>query len=100
MLLPIFITLLLQFSVVTCQAIDQYGISLYDKLEAMERLMLAQAGVDVSVNPCSFFRTGNLNSGEQTSAEWVRIVFHDSITANLVAGTGSAYPLLFSRGIF
>lgn len=53
----------------------------------MERLVLDGA-VGVSVNPCSFFRTGNPNSGEQTSAEWVRIVFHDAITADLVAGTG------------
>ena len=29
-----------------------------------------------------------LNSGEQTAAEWARIVFHDFVTANVAAGTG------------
>lgn len=99
MLLPVLITLLLQFSAVKCQAVDAYGISLYDKLEVMERMMLAQAGVDVSVNPCSNFRTGAPILGEVTSAEWVRIVFHDFVTADVAAGTGSVGLVLFLGGV-
>ncbi|KAH6671975.1 heme peroxidase [Halenospora varia] len=84
--LPFLPTTLTQGTLVS-SATDSNGISLYEKLEVMERLVLDGA-VGVSVNPCSFFRTGNPNSGEQTSAEWVRIVFHDAITADLAAGTG------------
>jgi len=101
MLLPIFVTLLLQFTLlIRCDAVDQYGVSLYDRLEAMERFLLNTDNVVVSVNPCSFFRTvspiGSPNSGEQTSAEWVRIVFHDAVTANVAAGTGSISPDLLN----
>jgi hypothetical protein len=105
MLLPILITLLLQFPVlINCDAVDQYGVSLYNRLEVMERLLLNTDNVAVSVNPCSFFRTsfpvGSANSGEQTSAEWVRIVFHDSITANVAAGTGLVPLIVLTNDIY
>jgi hypothetical protein len=104
MLLTILITLLVQFPVlIRCDAFDEYGVSLYDRLEVMERLLLNIDNVVVSVNPCSFFRTsfpvGSANSGEQTSAEWVRIVFHDSITANVVVGTGLVPLMLLQNDI-
>ncbi|KAF4626000.1 hypothetical protein G7Y89_g12164 [Cudoniella acicularis] len=54
----------------------------------MERLLLNRGNIDVDVNPCSFFRTGIPIAGEQTSAEWIRIVFHDAITANTEARAG------------
>lgn len=91
---PIFIALLSQFGFTNALTVDKYGISLQDKMERMERMLLAGTNVEVSVNPCSFFRTGNPNSGEQTAAEWVRIVFHDAITADLAAGTGLVFAIL------
>jgi len=88
-LLALLFTLLLQLPVLNCQAVDAYCISPYEKLEAMERLLLTPSSstIGVFVNPCSTF-LGSPNQGEQTSAEWVRIVFHDAITANIAAGTG------------
>lgn len=94
MILPILISLLLQFGSANAATVDKYGISLQDKMERMERMLLTNTNVEVSVNPCSFFRSGIPFAGEQTAAEWVRIVFHDAITADLAAGTGSVFESL------
>jgi hypothetical protein len=43
------------------------------------------------LNPCSNylgFSSGGSKRGEQSSAQWVRIVFHDFVTADVDAGTG------------
>jgi len=89
--LYLLITFLFQLQSSNGQSVDENGISLYDKLEQMERNLLQFQGLETSVNPCKFFQTGNPNSGQQTSAEWIRIVFHDAITHDKASGTGSAY---------
>jgi hypothetical protein len=72
---------------------SQQGITLQDKIDAMDDLMLQELAFDLAVSPCDIF-TGRSNisllpgTGEQTSAEWVRIVFHDFVTADVDAGTG------------
>ena len=48
------------------------------------------------VTPCSLLFSADPNSGEQTSAEWVRIIFHDAITADIAADTRSAQPSFFT----
>lgn len=68
--------------------VDENGVSLYEKVEVMEELLLEFQGLETSVNPCGFFQTGDPKRGQQSSAEWVRIVFHDAITADVAAGTG------------
>lgn len=74
------------------------GIDPRDVYEEMEHLMVDNAGTNNdkfvdAVTPCSFyvgFADNTTIRGEQTSAQWVRIVFHDFVTANLSAGTGYA----------
>ncbi|TVY88213.1 WSC domain-containing protein [Lachnellula willkommii] len=70
------------------------GIDIRDKMEEMEHILVDNNGANSdgfvnAVSPCSSYvgRNGP-DSGEQSSAQWVRFVFHDSVTANLAAGTG------------
>jgi hypothetical protein len=71
----------------------QQGITMQDKIDAMDDLMLEESTFDLAVSPCDVF-TGPSNpllqpgTGEQTSAEWVRMIFHDFVTADVEAGTG------------
>jgi hypothetical protein len=68
-------------------------------MEVMERILLSPITsqnhlIAATVNPCTAF-AGSPALGEQSSAEWVRIVFHDFITADVAAGTGFVFlPLL------
>jgi hypothetical protein len=68
-------------------------------MEVMERILLSPITsqnhlIAATVNPCTAF-AGSPALGEQSSAEWVRIVFHDFITADVAAGTGFvSLPLL------
>lgn len=45
-----------------------------------------------AITPCTNYvtQTGTaaLNSGRTTAAQWMRVLFHDFITANVSAGTG------------
>lgn len=76
------------------------GISSQDIYEEMEHLFLDNAGTNSNpffegINPCSKY-LGYASSpdkrGEQTAAQWIRAAFHDTITADVAAGTG--YVLL------
>ena len=72
------------------------GIDQRDKIEEMEHIWVDNGGTNSdgfvnAVTPCSNyigFASSGANRGEQSSAQWVRFVFHDSVTANLSAGTG------------
>jgi len=80
----------LHFRGLLSQTLDANGLSLDDKVLAIERLLLTPGTIDFPVTPCDL----NLNSapnniaGDQTAAQWVRTVFHDFITADTKAGTG------------
>lgn len=87
MLLPILATAFAFFHGLNGQAMDANGITLYEKLEEMERQMLNPFTLVSVVSPCSVNFNDDPNRGQQTSAEWVRIVFHDMITKN-IAGPG------------
>ncbi|RFU35541.1 hypothetical protein B7463_g815, partial [Scytalidium lignicola] len=65
------------------EPVDANGITLSEKIEALERQILNPTTLVFVVTPCSINSNDNPNRGEQTSAEWVRIVFHDMITANI-----------------
>lgn len=87
MFLPVVLSLLLFSRCLRSQETDKNGISLYEKMEEIERQLLRPSGLETWVSPCSSFPKGD--QGDQTSAEWVRIVFHDIVTANISAGTKS-----------
>lgn len=72
------------------------GIDPRDIYEEMEHLMVDNTGTNNdafvdAVTPCSNyvgFASNGTDRGEQSSAQWTRIVFHDFVTANVTAGTG------------
>lgn len=72
------------------------GIDPRDVYEEMEHIMVDNGGTNSdgfvdAVTPCSNyvgFASNATDRGEQSSAEWTRIVFHDFVTANVSAGTG------------
>lgn len=70
--------------------IDSNGISLFEKIEEMERQLLNPQLLSSLVNPCFINVFANPNEGRQTSAEWVRLIFHDAITKN-IEGPGKGY---------
>ncbi|KAF4637778.1 hypothetical protein G7Y89_g297 [Cudoniella acicularis] len=87
MLFPILLTLASLSQGLNAQAVDAFGITQYEKIEAIERQILNPFTLVSVVSPCSVNFDDDPARGEQTSAEWVRIVFHDMITAN-AAGPG------------
>ena len=94
MLLLALVALFSQFQGLSGQTLDANGISLAEKIEAMELRLLSPGSIDFGVSPCSNLLLDNPAKGEQTAAEWVRIIFHDSITADISAGTGLVGLLL------
>jgi len=77
------------------------GIALSERVDAMEFILVEQASpFTTPIIPCNHFidEVDSLppseppNTGEQSSAEWVRLIFHDFVTADIAAGTG--YVLL------
>jgi hypothetical protein len=78
------------------QAVDANGITLYEKVEAIERQLLDPFTLNSLVSPCSVNFGDDPNRGEQTSAQWVRIVFHDVITKGIAGpGLGYGFPYTF-----
>ncbi|RDW79676.1 hypothetical protein BP6252_04314 [Coleophoma cylindrospora] len=81
---------------VTFVGANTNGIDARDIMEEMEHIMVDNGGTNsdgfvAAITPCSNyvgFASNATIRGEQTSAQWVRIVFHDFVTANLAAGTG------------
>ena len=84
------ISLFLQFRGLVAQALDSNGVSLDQKVLAIERLLLTPGTVISPVTPCSNAINGadGSVSGNQIAAQWVRTVFHDFVTADVAAGTG------------
>ena len=70
---------------------DVNGVTLAEKMEGMDKV-LVESQVPALVSPCGVFSSGSAILGEQTSAEWMRVVFHDVITANVQQGTGFVAP--------
>ncbi|KAI0123522.1 heme peroxidase [Xylariales sp. AK1849] len=70
------------------------GIDPRDVYEEVEHILVDNSGTNFdgfigAVTPCSnYFQDRTGIEGEQSSAQWVRLVFHDFITADVAAGTG------------
>lgn len=70
------------------------GIDARDVYEEMEHILVDNSGTNAdgfinAVTPCSnYFQDRTEIEGEQSSAQWVRLVFHDFVTADVAAGTG------------
>lgn len=70
------------------------GIDARDVYEEMEHVLVDNSGTNFdgfigAVSPCSnYFQDRTGIEGEQSSAQWVRLVFHDFVTADVAAGTG------------
>lgn len=80
------------------------GIDARDVYEEMEHILVDNSGTNSdgfinAVTPCSnYFQDNSGKEGEQSSAQWVRLVFHDFVTADVAAGTGyDAIPDLIVR---
>lgn len=54
-------------------ALDANGVSLQDRVESLERILLTPFGLDSVVIPCSLIFDDSSLSGEQTAAEWTRV---------------------------
>lgn len=84
---------------------DSNGISARDRIEEMEHIIVDNGGTNsdgfvAAITPCSTylgFAANATNRGEQSSAQWVRMVFHDFVTANVEAGTGYVIPFAASH---
>jgi hypothetical protein len=78
------------------------GIDPRDVYEEMEHVLVDNAGTNSdgfigAVTPCSnYFQDKTGIEGEQSSAQWVRMVFHDFVTADINAGTGYVLPMPIS----
>ncbi len=72
------------------------GIDIRDRMEEMEHILVDNAGTNSdgfvdAVTPCSNyvgFASNATIRGEQSSAQWVRIAFHDFVTGNMSTGLG------------
>lgn len=71
----------------------------YPNLQAslLEHILVDNWGAYASnfssaITPCDNYVTEvglpAVNSGRTTAAQWIRVLFHDAITANVTAGTG------------
>lgn len=75
---------------------DSNGIEIRDKMEWMEHILVDNNGTNNdgfmnAVTPCLNyvgFASNGSDRGEQSSAQWVRIAFHDFVTGNLTTGLG------------
>ncbi|KAF2184850.1 heme peroxidase, partial [Zopfia rhizophila CBS 207.26] len=47
-----------------------------------------RSGFKDAITPCSNYVSGSQNFGRQTSAQWLRVAFHDFVTAHVDEGTG------------
>jgi hypothetical protein len=47
-----------------------------------------RSGFKDAITPCTNYVSGSQNFGRQTSAQWLRVAFHDFVTAHVDEGTG------------
>lgn len=62
-------------------------------LSRLERLLVDtdgafRTGFKDAITPCSNYVNGAQTLDRQTSAQWVRVAYHDFVTAQVVSGTG------------
>jgi len=71
------------------------GVLFYPNPQAslLEHLLVDTHGAHASgfanaITPCKNYVNGAQTLGRQTSAQWIRVAFHDFVTAHVVNGTG------------
>lgn len=47
-----------------------------------------RSGFADAITPCSNYVSGNQNFGRETAAQWLRVAFHDFVTAHVEDGVG------------
>lgn len=47
-----------------------------------------KSGFADAITPCTNYVSGAQTLGRETAAQWLRVAFHDFVTANMSAGTG------------
>jgi hypothetical protein len=94
MLLITILTLLLQFQGLNGQALDANGISLAEKVLAIERLMLTPGTIDFQVAPCDFVLNGPPPGFPGPSGDQVCLIlmlnFHFSVGGRSVEAASEA----------
>jgi hypothetical protein len=104
MLIIAIIALFLQFNSLNCQALDANGISLAEKVLAIERLMLTPGTIDFQVAPCDFVLNGPPPGFPDPSGDQVCLIlmlnFHLSVAIRSVEAASEAdmipYPCVFA----
>lgn len=92
---------ILLYLVLTCthnaNATTLEGIPVRDLMEEAEHIMVDNGGANghsfvSAITPCSRFvdaPAGQISvTSEQSTAQWIRLAFHDVISADVKAGTG------------
>lgn len=46
------------------------------------------SGFADAITPCTNYVSGSQNFGRETAAQWLRVAFHDFVTAHVAEGTG------------
>ena len=46
------------------------------------------SGFADAITPCTNYVSGNQSMGRETAAQWIRVAFHDFVTAHVAEGTG------------
>lgn len=75
---------------VTVKASFWYPDPLYSSLEAIlvQTHGAFATGFANAITPCSNYVSGAQTLGRETASQWLRVAFHDYVTANVSAGTG------------
>lgn len=47
-----------------------------------------RSGFADAITPCSNYVSGSQNFGRETAAQWIRVAFHDFVTAHVADGVG------------
>ncbi|PMD54073.1 heme peroxidase [Hyaloscypha bicolor E] len=72
-----------------------YGAFFYPNTQAslLEHILVDTHGAHSSgfadaITPCTNYVSGNQSMGRTTAAQWIRVAFHDFVTADVASGTG------------
>jgi hypothetical protein len=87
--------LLFTFSIALGSISGAVGVLFYPNPQAslLEHLLVDTHGAHASefanaITPCKNYVNGAQTLGRETAAQWIRVAFHDFVTAHVVNGTG------------
>lgn len=75
---------------------DFNGVTTQERMEELEHIMVDNGGFNSdgafgAITPCSVYSFpggSSQDQGEQTTAEWIRVIFHDFVTGDVSSGVG------------